>query len=69
MKIGELINEVDINPITKVERIDSFNEALRQIREENKKDERPKAKVTKRKRNDSIKPKKKSNNYIKRRRK
>ena len=69
MNIGELLNEVDINPITKVERIDSFNEALRQIREENKKYEKPKAKATKRKRNDSIKSKKKSSNYSKRRRK
>jgi len=69
MKIGELLNKVDINPITKVERIDSFNEALRQIREENKKYEKPKAKVTKRKRNDSTKSKKKSSSYIKRRRK
>jgi len=69
MNIGELLNEVDINPITKVERIDSFNEALRQIREENKKYEKPKAKVTKRKRNDSTKSKKKSSSYIKRRRK
>jgi len=69
MKIGELINKVDINPITKVERIDSFNEALRQIREENKKYEKPKAKVTKKKRNDSTKSKKKSSSYIKRRRK
>ena len=69
MKIGELINKVDINPITKVERIDSFNEALRQIREENKKYEKPKAKVTKRKRNDSTESKKKSSSYIKRRRK
>jgi len=69
MNIGELLNKVDINPITKVERIDSFNEALRQIREENKKYEKPKAKVTKRKHNDSIKPKKKSNNCTKRRRK
>ena len=69
MNIGELLNEVDINPITKVERIDSFNEALRQIREENKKYEKPKAKVTKRKRNDSTKFKKKSSSYIKRRRK
>ena len=69
MKIGELLNEVDINPVTKVERIDSFNEALRQIREEDKKYEKPKAKTTKRKRNNSIKPKKKSNNCIKRRKK
>ena len=69
MNIGELLNKVDINPITKVERIDSFNEALRQIREENKKYEKPKAKVTKRKHNDSIKLKKKSNNCTKRRRK
>ena len=69
MNIGELLNKVDINPITKVERIDSFNEALRQIREENKKYEKPKAKVTKRKRNDSTKSKKKSSSYIKRRRK
>ena len=69
MNIGELLNEVDINPITKVERIDSFNKALRQIREENKKYEKPKAKAAKRKRNDSIKSKKKSSNYSKRRRK
>jgi len=69
MNIGELLNKVDINPITKVERIDSFNEALRQIREENKKYEKPKAKVTKKKRNDSTKSKKKSSSYIKRRRK
>ena len=69
MNIGELLNKVDINPITKVERIDLFNEALRQIRKENKKYEKPKAKVTKKKHNDSIKPKKKPSNYSKRRRK
>ena len=69
MNINNILNKVDINPITKVERIDSFNEALRQIREENKKYEKSKPKVTKRKRKDSIKPKKKSNNRTKRQRK
>ena len=69
MNLSSILNKVDINPITKVERLDSFNEALRQIREENKKYEKPKPKVTKRKRKDSIKPKKKSNNRTKRQRK
>jgi len=69
MNLSSILNKVDINPITKVERLDSFNEALRQIREENKKYKKPKPKVTKRKRKDSIKPKKKSNNRTKRQRK
>ena len=69
MNLSSILNKVDINPITRVERLNLFNEALRQIREENKKYEKPKPKITKRKRKDSIKPKKKSNNRTKRQRK